>query len=152
MQENNDPQNTSITQSSDNFTTIQASLTLHEGLLPSPETVSQYELVLPGAFDRILTMAEKEQQNSFEHNRKILDITSMELVVRGRGEFSKILFAHCGQIFGFVTVIVFFSLLAYSMWLENMTMFGTLFGAGAFAGLAQLVRSFQNKSNGSGSH
>jgi hypothetical protein len=31
------------------------------------------------------------------------------------------------------------------MYLNNETMFCTLFGAGAFAGLARLVRSFQNK-------
>jgi len=131
------------TQSPDSLATVRASLTLHQGPLPSPETVERYEMVLPGAFDRILTMAEKEQQSKFEQN-------STELAIHGRNEFSKILFAHCGQIFGFATVVLFFSLLAYSMYLNNVTMFCTLFGAGAFAGLAQLIRSYQNK-NGSAS-
>jgi len=131
------------TQLSDSLATIRASLTVHSGPLPPPETVERYELVMPGAFDRILTMAEQDQQDKFENNRKVFELNSTELAIRGRNESSKNLFAQCGQVFGFATVVIFFSLLAYSMWIENITMFGLLFGAGAFAGLAQLVRSFQ---------
>ena len=35
---------------------VMAALTLHAGPLPPPETVERYESVLPGAFDRILTL------------------------------------------------------------------------------------------------
>ena len=126
------------TQLSDSLATIRASLTLHAGPLPPPETVERYESVLPGAFDRILTMAENDQRDKFEHNRKFLTVYEHD----NRSNWK---FAHSGQIFGFATVVIFFSLLGYSMWIENITMFGLLFGAGAFAGLAQLVRSYQSK-------
>ena len=129
----------------DSIATIEAALTVHVGQLPPPETVERYELVMPGAFDRILTMAEQSQQNKHDYNRTVLDQYSVELSIYGRSESAKSLFAHLGQIFGFATVIVFFSLLGYSMWIENITMFSVLFCAGAFAGLANLVRSFQKK-------
>jgi uncharacterized membrane protein len=104
-----------------------ASLTLHAGPLPSPEMVERYELVLPGAFDRILTMAEKEQQAGFEHNRS--------------GWF----FAHCGQVFGFAVVVIYFVILGMTVWFNNTAMFVAVFSAGAVAGLPSLVRSFQSK-------
>jgi uncharacterized membrane protein len=125
--------------------TIKAELTWHAGPLPPPETVERYELVLPGAFDRILTMAEKDQQDKFEYNRKVFELDATKLAIQSRRESAKNLFAHCGQIFGFVTVIVYFSILALTVWFNNTTMFAVLFGAGAFAGLARLVRSFQKK-------
>jgi uncharacterized membrane protein len=130
---------------SDSLSTIKAELSWHAGPLPSPETVERYELVLPGAFDRILTMAEKDQQDKFTCNREVFELNSTELAIHGRSEFSRNMFAHCGQIFGFVTVIAYFSFLGYSMWIENMTMFTVLFCAGAFAGLSRLVRSYQKK-------
>jgi uncharacterized membrane protein len=107
-----------------------AALTLHAGPLPPPETVERYEFVLPGSFDRILTMAEREQQNKFEQNR------------------SGWVFAHCGQIFGFVTIVIYFAILALTVWFENTTMFTALFAAGAFAGLSRLIRSYQRKNGG----
>jgi uncharacterized membrane protein len=111
----------------DKLPKVMAALTLHAGPLPPPETVERYELVLPGAFDRILTMAEKEQQNGFEHNRS--------------GWF----FAHCGQFFAFFLIVIYFSLLGLTIWFDSLTMFATVIDAGALAGLPALVRSFQNK-------
>ena len=106
---------------------LTASLTLHAGPLPSPETVERYELVLPGAFDRILTMAENEQQAWFKHNR------------------SSWIFAHCGQVFGFSVVVIYFVILGMTVWFNNTTMFVAVFSAGAVAGLPALVQSFQSK-------
>jgi uncharacterized membrane protein len=39
---------------------IQRTETLHQGPLPSPEAFEKYNLVLPGAADRILKMAETQ--------------------------------------------------------------------------------------------
>ena len=125
--------------------TIEAALTVHVGQLPPPETVERYELVLPGAFDRILTMVEQAQQDKHGYNRTVLEQNGVELSIYGRSESAKSLFAQCGQVFGFVTVIIFFAILAYAMYLGNERMFGIILGAGALAGLVQLVRSFQNK-------
>ena len=124
---------------------VMATLTLHAGPLPPPETVERYELVMSGAFDRILTMAEQEQQNTFEHNRTVLGQYSTELEIYGRNCHSNNLFAHFGQAFGFASVVFYFAILALTVWFDNTTMFTALFCVGAFAGLARLVRSYQNK-------
>ena len=124
---------------------IQIRAELHAGHLPPPDILERYERMQSGTLDRLLTIVEKEQQNKFGHNEKVIEYQFEVLAIRGQNDRSDNVFAHCGQIFGFVTVVMFFSALAYSMWLNNMTMFCTLFGAGAFAGLANLVRSFQNK-------
>ena len=110
---------------------VMTALTFHAGPLPPPETVERYELIMPGAFDRILTMAEKEQQNKFEHNR------------------SGWRFAHCGQMFAFAVVVIYFAILGMTVWFDNTPMFVALFCVGAFAGLANLIRSFQNKGENS---
>ena len=109
------------------------------GPLPSPDDLREYEVAMPGAADRIFMMAEQSQHADIDYDSRTLSIREN----RERGDR---IFAQCGQVFGFATVVVFFALLAYSMWIENITMFGLLFGAGAFAGLAQLVRSYQKNS------
>ena len=124
---------------------IQFSARLHAGPLPPPDVLEQYERMQAGTLDRLLTMAETEQQARIGHNTKGGEYKFKALELRGRNDHSNNMFAHLGQIFGFATVIIFFSLLGYSMWIENITMFSILFCAGAFAGLANLVRSFQKK-------
>ena len=49
------------------------------------------------------------------------------------------------KVFGFITMLMYLAVLGTAVWVGNTTMFGLLFGAGAFAGLAQLVRSYQKK-------
>ena len=59
-----------------------ASVSIHPGSLPSPEAVERYELVMSGAFDRILTMAEQEQQSKHELNMESLrQYTAKELCI-----------------------------------------------------------------------
>ena len=128
-------------QLSDSLATIRASLTLHAGPLPPPETVERYELVLPGAFDRILTMAETDQRDKNEYNGRFMTVYEHD------SRTDRIV-AHCGQIFGFATVVIYFSILAVTVWFDNTALFTALFCAGAFAGLARLVRSFQKRNSG----
>ena len=45
-------------------------LTQHRGPLPDPETLGLYEKYLPGLANRIVTMAEKEQDNSHTKDRE----------------------------------------------------------------------------------
>jgi len=123
----------------ENLATIKAELTLHSGLLPPPETVERYELVLPGAFDRILTVVEEQQRATIAREDRLL-------TVHERDSSSNRIFAHCGQIFGFTIVVLFFVLLGFTVWINNVAMFSAVFAAGAIAGLPPLVRSFQKKS------
>lgn len=45
----------------------------HSGPLPAPEDFAAYEQALPGACDRILKMAEKQQDHVYSINNKRLD-------------------------------------------------------------------------------
>ena len=126
----------------DSLATIKASLTVHVGSLPSPEAVERYEQVMPGSFDRILTQAEQEQQNKFEHNRTVLGVHEHD--VRSGWKY-----ALCGQLFGFISVIIivipYFVVLGLTVVDNNFAMFSAVLGAGILAGLPALVRSFQKK-------
>jgi uncharacterized membrane protein len=122
---------------------VESAFTLHASPLPPPETIERYERVMSGAFDRILTMAEKDLQAKIEHDGK-------SLTIWGRSEHSDNIFAHCGQTFGFVSVVLYFAALMLSIVYDNTVVFAALFCAGAFAGLARLVRSFQSKGESKG--
>jgi len=119
-----------------------ASVSIHSGTLPSPETVERYEAIMPGVFDRILTMAETEQASKIQLNRDSLDA-----VIHSKRTISESVLR--GQIFGFISVIIivpsYFAVLALTVWCNNLTMFGIISGAGVIAGLPSLVRSFQKK-------
>ena len=45
----------------------------YSGPIPEPDTFRRYEEVLPGAADRILIMAEKEQNSRHKINDKIVE-------------------------------------------------------------------------------
>jgi uncharacterized membrane protein len=47
-------------------------LKIHTGLLPSPETLFQYEKACPGCAERVISMAEKEQKMRHDMNRKYI--------------------------------------------------------------------------------
>lgn len=53
-------------------TKIIAARKFYSGPIPDPLTLQQYEQVLPGSADRILTMAEKEQSTRHENNSKLI--------------------------------------------------------------------------------
>ena len=119
-----------------------ASVSIHSGTLPSPEAVERYELVMPGAFDRILTIAEKEQDSKIGLDRDALD----SFIHSKRTISTSVL---RGQLFGFVSVIMvmllYFSALGLTIWFDNLVMFSVVCATGALAALPALVRSFQNK-------
>jgi uncharacterized membrane protein len=52
--------------------THQVSASVYRGPLPDPESFSQYDAVLPGAADRILRLAEKEQEQ--RHNLEKIQV------------------------------------------------------------------------------
>ena len=62
---------------------IHQEMTRHSGPLPAPETFSAYDKVLPGAAERILTMAEKAQSHRHEMERTHLKL-SAKMVARGQ--------------------------------------------------------------------
>ena len=85
-------------------------------------------MIMPGAFGRILMMAEKEQDSKIG-----LDRDSQDTVIHSKRTISKSVLR--GQIFGFVSVVMFFTILGLTVWFENTAMFCVVFTAGAIAGL-----------------
>ena len=83
---------------------IQFRAELHAGPLPPPDVLERYERMQPGTLDRLLTMAEKEQQARIDHNTKAGEYKFKALELRGRNDRSDNMFAHFGQTFGFATV------------------------------------------------
>ncbi len=48
--------------------------TFHAGPLPSPDTLHQYNEILPGAADRVVAMAEREQEHRHAVERSMVRI------------------------------------------------------------------------------
>jgi uncharacterized membrane protein len=53
-------------------TVIAVSRKFHKGPLPAPEDFEHYDTVLPGAAERIIAMAEKEQAHRHDAERKVI--------------------------------------------------------------------------------
>jgi uncharacterized membrane protein len=76
---------------------------LFSGPIPSPEALERYEQICPGAADRIISMAEKEQNERIAadktHQKDNTDIATKELIALTRGQY-----------FGFISVLAVLSL------------------------------------------
>jgi uncharacterized membrane protein len=59
--------------------TVQAQQTVvWQGQYPPPEAVERYEKILPGAFDRMIRMAEQLQSAQIEEAKRALDYTQRD--------------------------------------------------------------------------
>jgi len=76
--------------------TIRVTAQWETGPLPSPDMLREYEVVMPGAADRLFTMAERSQQAD-------IDYDSRTLLIRENNERGNRIFAQCRQVFGFVS-------------------------------------------------
>ena len=69
------------------------------GPIPPPGIIGQYNSILPGAADRILSMAEKEQEHRHKMQEKLVDSQVLDQKQQ-RGE------KRLGQFFGFIIGVV----------------------------------------------
>lgn len=53
---------------------------VHSGPLPAPETLEHYERILPGAANRVFTMAENEQGIRRQENSKVLHNDRIKII------------------------------------------------------------------------
>lgn len=84
----------------------------HSGPIPPAEEMRRYNEVIPNAAERILAMAEKEQNFRIELNQKKLN-ANIEL-------HEKVLCSKkLGQCFAFLTILLFFLLAAYLAYKEQ---------------------------------
>lgn len=92
----------------------------HQGPLPTPEMLREYEEVLPGLAERIVRLPEKEQ----EHRHDFSDIwLRREARLRDRG-----------QIFGMIALVIILAFCAYLAWIGEPKM-----GAGVAIALVAAV-------------
>lgn len=97
----------------------------YSGPLPPASEFARYESVLPGAADRILAMAEKEQEFQIEQARRALE---HECRNRDRGQW-----------FGFVSLLAVLGCGFGLAWLGAYKIAGTLFAVAIGAVLAAFI-------------
>ena len=83
-----------------------------EGPLPHPQMFKQYDSILPGSADRIITMAEKQQNHRMELER---------MAISGQVKSN-----NRGQVFGFVLVIFILLVAIAFAYLDMQNFAGTL--------------------------
>ena len=89
----------------------------HSGPLPPPEDFAEYEKALAGSCDRILKMAEKQQDYVYEINKRRLD-----------GDFSE---ARWGQVCAVILGLVGIAACVYTVHMGADWRVSTGLGAGA---------------------
>lgn len=124
---NSEPNNPKLELSSRKF---YASASIHSGPLPSPEILAGYERILPGAAERILSMAEAQAKHR----------QSMETIIVKSGSRDSLI----GEIFALIIGLVAIIAGAYVS-IKGQPWSGTVIGT---AGLATLVGTFIYGSRG----
>ena len=90
----------------------------HQGPLPTPDDLAQYNQIIPNGAERIMAMAEKEQNHRISMNNKEHELNTV--IVQETSKHKKI-----GQACAMATVIVF-SLLALYLFTVGQFFYGTV--------------------------
>ena len=94
---------------------LTATFKSHVGPLPSPETLKQYEELLPGTAERIISMAERQSDHRIGLEKRVIDRQLQD--------------SRLGQYLGFAVALLFLAA-AYSLGMNNHEwLAGTLGGS-----------------------
>lgn len=107
---------------------IQQKTTHFAGPLPPPESLAQYDKIVPGAAERIIAMAEKEM----EHRHKNEDKTTKSIIVT----------TVISIVFAFISVLVLCAIVIYALYRG----FGSVAGIIATGAIAAVAGVFIGKS------
>ena len=113
--------------------------TVHKGPLPDPYTFEQYDKVVPGAADRILTKFEQQVDHRLDMQRRQAEDMQAKTAIEKEYADSETKIALYGVIFAFVISLVSIACGAYMIIATDHEILGTLFSG---AGLAPLVGNF----------
>lgn len=102
----------------------------YSGPLPHPEALERYEQIVPGAAERIISMAEKEM----EHRHKNEMMLSRNVV---RTTFTSIVFA-------FISVLILSGLVFFSLY-KGYDKVGASIAVGAISAVAGVFIFFKSK-------
>lgn len=105
-------------------------VSVHSGPLPNPEDLQKYDLIVPGSAERILKMAEEEQNYRHEIERKFAK--------------SSVRMALLGILFAFLSVVVLSFLVYYALHLGFGKEAATI-AVGAIAAVASVFIFFRRK-------
>ena len=84
---------------------VERSIQAFEGPIPPPDMLAHYEEVLPGAAERIITLAERQQDDRTRVNERVLDILGAELRVEAIGQYSALVIAVASAVVAIVTAV-----------------------------------------------
>ena len=91
--------------SGDALISVERSIQAFEGPIPPPDMLAHYEEVLPGAAERIITLAERQQDDRTRVNERVLDILGAELRVEAIGQYSALVIAVASAVVAIVTAV-----------------------------------------------
>jgi uncharacterized membrane protein len=111
---------------------VQRVMRHHRGPLPSPETFGQYDLVLPGAAERILRLTEK----SLDHR---ISVESIEAGCNRDLTTAEIILAKRAQIFTFLLTLVFLAMSTVAIF-DGQPIAATAAGVAALGTIAYALR------------
>lgn len=84
---------------------VERTIQSFEGPIPPPDMLAQYEEALPGAAERIITFAERQQDDRMRVNERVLDLLVAELRVETIGQYSALVIAVGSAVAAIVTAI-----------------------------------------------
>lgn len=90
----------------DSLISVERSLQAFEGPIPPPDMLAHYEEVLPGAAERIITFAERQQDDRMRVNERVLDLFGADLRVEAIGQYSALVIAVASAVVAIVTAII----------------------------------------------
>lgn len=122
----------------------------HSGPLPLASEVAKYNEVIPNGADRIMTMAEKEQEANHINNQKQLSQRDQELSQRNtqlNHRQTELETVKRGQWFSIIVITLYTTLSAFIAWLGDTVTAGALMGTGLVGIVFALVygKNNQNK-------
>jgi len=103
---------------------------VYQGHLPPPDMLQQFNLIDPTFANRIVTMAEKEQQNRHENETRVTkNVVRMSLL---------------GIFCAFLSVLIMSSLVFYSLW-KGYSQTASAIAVGAIAAVASVFIFFRRR-------
>lgn len=108
---------------------------ISSGPMPHPDLVKGYDDIIPNGAERIMRMAEKEQENRFQERKEIRD-TNREIAI------SKLKYVSRGQIMGFVLALIMLGLATLFVFTNHEGIAYFLFSIGTVSLVALFLQAF----------
>lgn len=133
------------------LTVQQRQIKTHSGPIPDPETLAAYDAILPGAAERILGMAERQQISRIENEQHQLaaDIKHREdvVAVQKAANLGTLISDYMGQLFGFVLAASCVAGAVYAGFVQKDPWLAAVFISLPAVGIIRAVRGMTDRSS-----